>query len=94
MLEHARVRRQPAWRTSDDVCGYADDERHFGHILKTGNHWTAFDSTRTNEEGNGFRLLGSFTSSAAAKKAVEQATAEARADAVTLAVLPRIKKAG
>jgi hypothetical protein len=84
MLDDARVRRPPVWRHSEEVCGFSDDERHLGHILKTGNHWTAFDSTRSNEDGTGFCLLGSFKSASAAKKAVEQATLEPRVKSLPL----------
>jgi hypothetical protein len=75
MLEAVRVRyQQPAWRIAGDTCGLNDGERHLGHIVKTGNQWLAFDGTRPNDAGTGFRLLGTFPSSAAAKRIVEEAS--------------------
>jgi hypothetical protein len=47
-----------------------------GHIIKTGNQWIAFDGTHPNDASTGFRLLGTFPSSAAAKKAVEKAVVQ------------------
>lgn len=63
---------QPEWRNSNSICALADGDRHFGHILKIGGRWHAFDATRFNDDLNGFRVLGSFASMNAAKEAVEQ----------------------
>jgi len=63
----------PLWRDSRYVCALADDERHFGHILKTGD-WIAFDATHPGENGAGIRQLGAFSSMESAKEAVERAT--------------------
>ena len=60
------------WRDSGSICSLADVERHLGHIVKADKLWLAFDATHVNETGTGFRLLGSCTSIAAAKHAVEQ----------------------
>jgi len=64
------------WRDSAAVCALADGERHLGHIVRIGANWHAFDATHFNEEGNGFRSLGTFASILAAKAAVEQARSE------------------
>jgi hypothetical protein len=64
----------PVWRDSRYVCALADDERHFGHILKTGD-WIAFDATHPGENGAGIRQLGAFSSMESAKAAVERAIA-------------------
>jgi hypothetical protein len=62
------------WHISEHLCALRDNERHLGHLTKTGNHWEAYDSTHLNPEGNGFRFLGTFTSIDIAKTAVEEAT--------------------
>jgi hypothetical protein len=62
----------PEWRISKTVCALADEERHLGHAMRIGRRWHAFDATRPNHDSNGFRLLGTFASIAAAKQAVEQ----------------------
>jgi hypothetical protein len=61
-----------AWRDSNSICALADDERHWGHILRIGGRWYAFDATHFNNTSNGFRCLGTFASRGAAKQAVEQ----------------------
>ncbi len=66
-----------AWRDSDSVCALVDDGRHMGHMVKAGSCWLAYDATRTNESGTGFRLLGSWKEAAAAKFALEEALAPA-----------------
>jgi len=59
------------WIDSDSVCALADGERHLGHVVRVGMQWHAFDGTHSNEEGNGFRSLGSFINLKAAKAAIE-----------------------
>ncbi len=60
------------WSDSSAVCGFADAERHLGHIVKAGSYWLAYDATHLNETGTGFQLLGTSTDIDAAKRAVEQ----------------------
>ncbi len=76
MIEGARVMQGFVWRMGHNICALADNERHLGHILHIGNHWMAFDGTHVSDDGKGFRIIGSFTSSNAAKAAVEQALSE------------------
>jgi hypothetical protein len=59
------------WRESEAICALADRERHLGHILKIGGRWHAFDATHLNQDGNGFRFLGSFANVDSAKQAIE-----------------------
>ena len=61
----------PAWRDSPFICALADDERHFGHIVRDG-EWVAFDATHHDERGGGIRQLGSFSNLEEAKRAVEK----------------------
>jgi hypothetical protein len=62
------------WQISEDVCAYADSERHLGHILKIESVWIAFDGTRPGENGSSFRLIGTFPDIESAKIAVEFAS--------------------
>ena len=62
----------PVWCDAEDFCTLADGERHLGHIVYTG-EWEAYDGTRPNDTGDGFRELGAFQTVALAKMAVEQA---------------------
>jgi hypothetical protein len=64
----------PKWSNSRSVCALADGERHFGHILRIGGRWHAFDATRPNDDATGFLFLGCFGTLAAAKASVEQST--------------------
>jgi hypothetical protein len=64
--------RAAAWRDSSSVCALADGQRHLGHIVRAGNCWLAFDATRSNSMGTGFRLIGSWMNIAVAKRALEQ----------------------
>ena len=64
----------PVWRNSEDVCELADDERHLGHALRT-DQWQAYDATKLNVTENGFRYLGSFVSSSAARNAIDTSVA-------------------
>lgn len=70
--QRALVVRRATWRDSGSICSLADVERHWGHIVRADKLWLAFDATHVNETGTGFRFLGSCTSIAAAKHAVEQ----------------------
>jgi len=56
---------------SEDLCAFADSERHLGHILKIDTVWAAFDGTRRGENGLGFRFIGTFPDVESAKIAVE-----------------------
>ena len=60
------------WRISAHICALTDGERHVGHIVKIGGRWHAFDAMHSNEAGDGFRVLGTFSSREPAQKAVEQ----------------------
>lgn len=60
------------WRHSDHICALSDGERHVGHIVKIGGRWHAFDAMHSNDNGDGFRSLGSYASESPAKIAVEQ----------------------
>src|ERR1700732_1455944 len=58
-------KRDPAtltWRHSDHICALWDGERHVGHIVKIGGRWHAFDAMHSNDNGDGFRSLGSYAS--------------------------------
>jgi hypothetical protein len=60
------------WRDSSSVCAFADGQRHLGHIVRAGDCWLAFDATRSNSAGTGFRLIGTWMDIAVAKRAVEE----------------------
>jgi hypothetical protein len=62
----------PEWRNSTSVCALADGERHYGHIVKIDGRWYAFDATHPDDQGTGFRRLGSYASTSSAKQAVEK----------------------
>jgi hypothetical protein len=61
----------PVWRESADICALADIDRHLGHVVRVGKCWIAYDSVHVSASNNGFRVIGTFASIAAAKKAVE-----------------------
>jgi len=61
----------PVWRESPDICALADAERHLGHAVRVGNYWIGYDAVHMNATNNGFRVIGTFASIAAAKAAVE-----------------------
>jgi hypothetical protein len=63
-----------AWRDSPFICALADNERHYGHIIRE-DDWIAFDATHPGENGASMRELGVFPSIASAKEAVERAAA-------------------
>ncbi len=63
-----------SWRNSSNVCAYANEDRHLGHIVRTGEGWIAFDATHSATEGNAFRPLGFFRKVEQARQAVELAT--------------------
>jgi hypothetical protein len=64
----------PFWRSSGDICAFADDERHLGHVIRT-DQWQAFDATKSNDAGDGFHYLGSYADVNAAREAVEDSVA-------------------
>src|SRR5579872_669289 len=72
-----RISPQPVrdlvWRISDNVCALADADRHLGHAIQLEPlaPWHAYDATRLNASGDGFRYLGKFGTAADAKTAVE-----------------------
>ena len=65
---------RPSWQDSPYICALADDERHFGHVIKTEN-WHAYDATHSNPSSNDFKYLGEFTELEVAKSMVESAAA-------------------
>jgi len=60
-----------SWKSSEHVCAFSDDERHFGHVIRT-EQWNAYDATRLNEASGGFKYLGVFVDLATAMQAVER----------------------
>jgi len=71
LREATKAFSMPVWRDSADVCALVDDERHFGHVVRT-ERWQAFDATKLNAEQDGIRYLGSFNGVMSAKEAVEK----------------------
>ena len=69
--QNAPVNSLGRWHMGAYVCAFADSERHLGHILKVESVWVAFDGTRLREDGEGFRLIGTFPDLDSAKIAVE-----------------------
>jgi hypothetical protein len=61
----------PVWRESGDVCALADSERHLGHAVRVDKHWIAYDAIHFNPSNDGFRIIGTFQTIAAAKRAIE-----------------------
>ena len=61
-----------AWRYSPHICALSDGERHVGHIVKIGGRWHAFDAMHSNDNGDGFRTLGTYASEGPARDVVEQ----------------------
>ena len=62
----------PGWRESEHICALADSERHLGHAIREGTQWKAFDATHLNSSGDSFRVIGSFETLTAAKRAIEE----------------------
>jgi hypothetical protein len=62
----------PGWRESVDVCALADAERHLGHAIRAGKLWVAYDGMHLNPSCDGFRIIGTFATVAAAKQAIEE----------------------
>jgi hypothetical protein len=58
----------------ENVCAFADSERHLGHIVKVESLWIGFDGTRLAENNVGFRIIGAFPDIDSAKLAVEFAS--------------------
>jgi len=63
----------PVWRESEDVCALTDSERHLGHAIRVDKHWIAYDAIHVNPSNEGFRVIGTFQTPAAAKHAIENA---------------------
>jgi hypothetical protein len=61
-----------AWRISGHICALSDGERHVGHVVRIGGRWHAYDAMHSNEAGDGFQCLGTFSAVDPAKDAVEQ----------------------
>jgi|SRR5579863_2807307 len=70
----------PVWRDSDYICALAGDHRHLGHVVQadTLGVWHAYDATKLNAAGNGFKYAGQFDTLADAKAAVENSIAYQR----------------
>ena len=66
----------PVWRDSEYICALADDDRHLGHAIQTGG-WHAYDGTKLDSDGAGFKYLGQFKTAAEAKVAVERSAKQA-----------------
>jgi hypothetical protein len=65
-----RISGSPVWSNSGDICALSDGERHLGHIVLA-NRWQAFDATKLNDSGDGYRYIGAFGGKREAKAAVE-----------------------
>lgn len=63
----------PEWRESADICALTDSERHLGHAIRIEKHWIAYDAIHVNLPNEGFRVIGTFQTAAAAKQAIESA---------------------
>ena len=63
----------PVWRESADVCALTDSERHLGHAIRVDQQWIAYDAIHVNPSNQGFRVIGTFQTLAAAKQAIENA---------------------
>ena len=63
----------PVWRESADVCALADSDRHLGHAIRVEKEWVAYDAIHFNLSNDGFRIIGTFETIAAAKHAIENA---------------------
>jgi hypothetical protein len=59
------------WNDMEDAHALLDDDRHLGHVFRTGRRWEAWDATRPDPSHSGFLFLGRFLSAEAAKQAVE-----------------------
>jgi hypothetical protein len=46
-------------------------ERHLGHAIRVNQSWIAYDAIRFNPSNDGFRIIGTFETIDAAKKAIE-----------------------
>ena len=69
----SRTESIPVWRESADICALADSERHLGHAIRVEKDWIAYDAIHFNLSNDGFRIIGTFETIAAAKHAVENA---------------------
>ncbi len=70
------------WQVSENVCALCDSERHLAHLVMLRSRWFAFDATRSNEQGTGFKLLGSFARLETAMEIIESETLGIRQTAV------------
>ncbi len=66
----------PVWRDGEELCAIADNFRHLGHIVRT-DSWHAYDATKLNDVGDGFKYLGPHTTAKEAKGSVENSIAAA-----------------
>jgi CRP/FNR family cyclic AMP-dependent transcriptional regulator len=48
-------------------------QRHLGHAIRAGKHWIAYDAIHVNSSNEGFRVIGTFETMAAAKDAIQNA---------------------
>lgn len=78
----------PGWRESAHICALADAERHLGHAIRAGKFWIAYDAIHPHPTSDGFRLIGTFATIAAAKDAVEESVGIARAWAAGVGIMP------
>lgn len=77
----------PAWRDGDDICAFADGDRHLGHVIDD-EGWHAFDAIHPNHAAEGFRHLGVFPTVDEAKAAVERAVSERFGTKTRAAIVP------
>jgi hypothetical protein len=100
LLERARAQFQvnveliPVWQCSPDVCALADSERHLGHAVRVDKYWIAYDAIHFNPSNDGFRVIGTFETLAAAKQAIEDSLQISWAFAVGGATSEQEVKAG
>src|SRR5947209_20415854 len=78
------------WRDADHVCTFSDNERHYGHAIQL-NRWHAYDATKLNDAGNGFKYLGEFDTAALAKQAIESSVSAAAAPEIKRRSVPDIE---
>lgn len=77
-----------SWRDSEYVCALSSADRHFGHVVNTG-QWHAYDAVHLNAAGTGMEYLGAFADIGLAKRAVELSVGrELRAKVKSAAGIP------
>ena len=79
------LRNEPVWHRSGDICAVSDGDRHLGHIVRT-DAWEAYDATKLNGNGTGFKYLGQFERSVDAELAVNKS--------LTMSARPKTLRAG